>query len=115
MTRGEALSYAYALKHNYTVDLNKMPDFAQSIIYLLSFEPCDDCISREGLLNAITEIDGHCNMDVFTNEVREIVNELPSIQPISNDTCSTCKFASIHCTEHDMDVAATDGCADWEE
>ena len=80
MTRGEALSYAYALKHNYTVDLNKMPDFAQSIIYLLSFEPCDDCI-----------------------------------QPISNDTCSTCKFASIHCTEHDMDVAATDGCCDWEE
>lgn len=38
MTREEVLSYAYALKLNYTVDLNKIPDFAQTVIELLSFE-----------------------------------------------------------------------------
>jgi len=28
--------------------------------------------------------------------------------------CSTCKFASIHCTEYDTDVDALDGCSNWE-
>ena len=51
-------------------------------ISALFAEPCEDCISRESILNAITEIDDHCNMDIYTNEVRELVNDLPSVQPI---------------------------------
>lgn len=29
-------------------------------------------------------------------------------------TCSACKYASIHCTIYGEDVAASDGCSDWE-
>ena len=38
MTIEEVLSFAYALKHNHTVDLNLVPDFAKTVIELLSFE-----------------------------------------------------------------------------
>lgn len=55
--------------------------YAIKAIKTLKQEPCEDCISREALLNEITEIDDGYNMDIFTNEVREIVNELPSVQP----------------------------------
>ena len=41
----------------------------------------DDCISREALLNAITEIDNGINMDIYTNEVREIIKNVPAIRP----------------------------------
>ena len=69
----------------------------------IPLDSCEDCISRESILNAITEIDDYCNMDIYTNEVRELVNELPSVQPIrpkgvwrfNNDgsyTCSKCKY-----------------------
>ena len=46
----------------------------------------NDCISRKELLTEITRIDGGWNMDIFTNEVREIVNDLPSVQPKAIDT-----------------------------
>ena len=39
MTRAETISFAYALENNYTVDLNLIPDFARSVISMLSFEP----------------------------------------------------------------------------
>lgn len=38
MTREEVLSMAYALKLNHTVDLNLIPEFAATVIELLSFE-----------------------------------------------------------------------------
>lgn len=40
-----------------------------------------DCVSRKAMLNAITEIDNNVNMDIYTNEVREIVKELPPVTP----------------------------------
>ena len=39
MTREETIAFAYALGNNYTVDLNLIPDFAHSVVSLLSFEP----------------------------------------------------------------------------
>ncbi len=39
-------------------------------------------MSRKAMLNAITEIDNNVNMDIYTNEVREIVKELPPVTPI---------------------------------
>lgn len=41
----------------------------------------DDCVSRQAALDAITEIDDNINMDIYTNEVREIINELSSVRP----------------------------------
>ena len=29
--------------------------------------------------------------------------------------CRDCKYISFHCTEHDIDVDALDGCSDWED
>ena len=39
----------------------------------------NDLISRTTLLKAITDIDNGLNMDIYTNEVRQIVEELPTI------------------------------------
>lgn len=39
MTREETIAFAYALGNNYTVDLNLIPDFARSVVSMLSFEP----------------------------------------------------------------------------
>lgn len=41
----------------------------------------DDCVSRKAMLNAITEIDNNVNMDIYTNEVREIIKALPPVTP----------------------------------
>ena len=47
----------------------------------LEQQPSEDCVSRKAMLNAITEIDNNVNMDIYTNEVREIVKELPPVTP----------------------------------
>ena len=39
MTREETIAFAVALENNNTVDLNLIPDFAQSVVSMLSFEP----------------------------------------------------------------------------
>ena len=49
---------------------------------LLEQQPSEDCVSRQSMLDAITEIDENINMDIYTNEVREIVKELPPVTPI---------------------------------
>lgn len=41
----------------------------------LEQEPCEDAISRD----AVLEWCGDINMDVYTNEVKEFVNQLPSV------------------------------------
>lgn len=40
----------------------------------------DDLISRQAAIDAITEIDDGFNCDIYTNEVREILRELPAAQ-----------------------------------
>ena len=59
-------------------------------INALEQQPCDDCVSRQVVLNAITEIDGNINRYIYTNEVREIVKELPPVTP-THGTCKDCK------------------------
>lgn len=44
-------------------------------------QPSEDCVSRQAMLDAITEIDGNINMDIYTNEVREIIENLPPVTP----------------------------------
>lgn len=58
-----------------------------------------DCISRQAAIDAITEIDDGINMDIYTNEVRELLREVPSVQPdIARD------IATILENEKDMRV-----------
>ena len=59
-------------------DLNEVLDLASKA---LEQQPSEDCVSRKAMLNAITEIDNNVNMDIYTNEVREIVKELPPVTP----------------------------------
>lgn len=44
-------------------------------------QPSEDCVSRQSMLDAITEIDNNVNMDIYTNEVREIIKALPPVTP----------------------------------
>ena len=48
-------------------------------IKALGQEPCEDAVSRQSMLDAITDIDDNINMDIYTNEVREIISALPSV------------------------------------
>ena len=50
-------------------------------IKALEQESCEDAVSRQAMLDAITEIDDNINMDIYTNEVREIIDDLPSVIP----------------------------------
>ena len=56
----------------------------------LEQQPSEDCVSRKAMLNAITEIDNNVNMDIYTNEVREIVKELPPVT-LTHGTCKNCE------------------------
>jgi len=62
----------------------------ETAIEALEQQPSDDYVSRKAILDAITEIDGNINMDIYTNEVREIVKELPPVTPI-HGMCKDCK------------------------
>ena len=44
----------------------------------------NDLISRQAAIDAITAIDDGFNCDIYTNEVREILSELPSVQPFED-------------------------------
>ena len=50
----------------------------------LEQETSKDAVSRKAMLDAITEIDENINADIYTNEVREIIRELPSVTPACN-------------------------------
>lgn len=47
----------------------------------LEQETSKDAVSRKAMLDAITEIDENINIDIYTNEVREIIRELPPVTP----------------------------------
>jgi len=47
----------------------------------LEQETSKDAVSRKAMLDAITEIDENINMDIYTNEVRDIIRELPPATP----------------------------------
>lgn len=55
-----------------------------------------DIISRQQALNAITEIDDGTNMDIYTNEVRELLRELPSAYPTQTNAHPT-QFYALDC------------------
>lgn len=57
-------------------------DALDMAIKALEQETCEDCVSRKAMLDAITEIDDNINMDIYTNEVREIIGDLPSVTPV---------------------------------
>ena len=91
MTREEGKEFANALKNNYTIDFDKMPDFCDLVISALSAKPCEDCISREATVKRL------CKVAEFMNEKRDNLGApyimaalfiqdnkevFPSVQPI---------------------------------
>lgn len=53
-----------------------------------------DLISRQLVLDAITAIDECENIDISTNEVRELLRELPSAEPVR---CKDCRWGREVC------------------
>ena len=85
MTRVEAINY---FKESMAIgeddDIRHHNEVLEFTIKTLEQEPCEDAVSRKAMLDAITEIDDNINMDIYTNEVREIIDELPSVTPKKN-------------------------------
>lgn len=71
----EQAAYYKNLAQSYEKTINKLTKA------IAEQQPSDDCVSRQAVLNAITEIDGNINMDIYTNEVREIIKDLPPVTP----------------------------------
>lgn len=72
MTREEYIDFANALKNNYTIDFDMIPEFCDMAISALSTD--GEYIKKLDILNEL----GDTNMDILTDEVKEIVNDLPS-------------------------------------
>ena len=72
MTREEYTDFANALKNNYTIDFDKLPEFCDMAISALSTD--GEYIKKADILNEL----GDVNMDILTDEVKEIVNGLPT-------------------------------------
>lgn len=72
MIRKEYIEFANALKNNYTIDFDKLPEFCDMAISALSAD--GEYIKKSDILNEL----GDVNMDILTDEVKEIVNGLPS-------------------------------------
>lgn len=70
------------ISHNLAT-IGEKADYTEIAIKALEKEPCEDCVSRKEVLDAITEIDDNTNMDIYTNEVREIINALPPVTPVA--------------------------------
>ena len=64
--------------HNFD-DGEEIQAAQDKILKALERQSCEDCVSRQAMLDAITEIDENINMDIYTNEVREIINEMPLV------------------------------------
>jgi len=76
MTNEEYINFANALKNNYTIDFDKLPEFCDMAISALS-ENKGDLISRQSLLNKI-------NAYVVGSQDKEfickLIKEMPSIE-----------------------------------
>lgn len=48
-----------------------------------------DLIDRQAAIDAITALDEYENIDISTNEVRELLRDLPSAEPVIR--CKDCK------------------------
>ena len=77
MTRDEAIAVLNMVEAHGSLVI-EAKDMA---IKALEQEQNEDCVSRKAMLDAITEIDGNINMDIYTNEVREIIENVPPVAP----------------------------------
>lgn len=83
MTREEAIAFLQGridLIDKYYPDIKDYREALDMAIKALE-QPSEDCVSRQSMLDAITEIDDNTNMDIYTNEVREIIKDLPPVTP----------------------------------
>ena len=76
MTREEYIDFANALKNNYTIDFDKLPEFCDMAISALS-ENKGDLISRTEVLKAIDERED-VNGNVNAEDIRTDICLIPS-------------------------------------
>ena len=76
MTREEYIDFANALKNNYTIDFDKLPEFCDMAISALS-ENKGDLISRTEVIKAIDERED-VNGNVNAEDIRTDICLIPS-------------------------------------
>jgi hypothetical protein len=72
MTKEEYIEFATALKNNYTIDFDKLPEFCNMAISALS-ENKGDKISRQAVLELL-------QMKYFGKDLYKAIYELPSVE-----------------------------------
>ena len=88
MTREEAINIMKVIVHmlEEKYDTDRVEDAVDMAIEALSAEPCEDCISREAVLDAINKYieksQSRGTIDDFISFEELVVKDLPSVQPI---------------------------------
>lgn len=95
MTREEYIKFANALKNNYTIDFNKLPEFCDMAISALSAEPCREADDYE---NEIADL--HNRLDIAEYDKERYKEEITTLEAknkgewINNEngtfTCNKC-------------------------
>ena len=107
MTREEYIDFANALKNNYTIDFNKLPEFCDMAISALSAEPCREADDYE---NEIADLHNRLDIAEYDKErykeeitILEAENKGEWIKIQSGDdkfpesiVCSKCKNENSH-------------------
>ena len=88
MTREEGKEFANALKNNYTIDFDKMPEFCDLVISALS-ESKGDLISRQAVLDYIDKMPSELTTDgrrmIRRRTLEEYISDtLPSVSNLEN-------------------------------
>ena len=75
MTREEYIDFANALKNNYTIDFDKLPEFCDMAISALSAEPCREADDYE---NEITDL--HNRLDIAEYDKERYKEEITILE-----------------------------------
>ena len=80
MNKEQAIKIATGLRTNFKCESDTMVDFCNTIIKALEQEPCDDCVSRQAVLDKAYAYGNGLEPEGYCVNVEDI-QALPPIQP----------------------------------
>ena len=80
MTIEEVIKIAKGLRTDFKCESDTMVDFCNTIIKALDQQPCEDCISRQAVLDSFWKLDTELRPSAI-DAIVNMINNLPSVTP----------------------------------
>ena len=91
-----------------TIPVNKFLDLTDTAIKALEQQPCEDCISRQAVINAINQNCIYENeYNLTASHIKEMVQQLPSVTPKEKTGKWIYKqgiFGAVYCSKCDFEL-----------